>query len=280
MADKIHSVGTEFDGITPEVWSASFFPTLLEKLPFVDSVARDYESEIQGLGDTININTFPQFGLAEELTEGQRSDADSITPTKSQLVINKRVVKDYILTKKALQQSIDAGDRLRELAMHSIIKKMQAIIIAEITPSASAPDHQISYDSATTLALADILEAKELLDTQDVEDIGRVAILDAPQKNDLFNITGFTSRDFIPDGSPLAQGDISTPVLGFTIRSTTEASNVAYFFHPIFLQMAVQQEPEVGVYDLGVDGKRGRRVNMDVLFGVKQVSDLRVVTVS
>jgi hypothetical protein len=280
VSDEVLRKGTELDGITPEIWSAAFYPTLLEKMPFNDSVSRDYEGEIQALGDVININTFPQFDLADEILENERASADSVTASKQQLVINKQLVKDYIITKRAQLQSLDAGDQLRDLAMHSIMKKMQQIIIAEIAPSASAPDHTISYDTGTTLVLADILEAKELLDAADVEELGRVMIVGPAQNSDLFNITGFTSRDFIDGQSPLTSGMMSSGIVGFSPRHTSEAGAVSYFFHPLFLTMAVQQAPEVRVYDLGVDGKRGTRVNMDVLFGVKQLSDLRVVTIS
>lgn len=273
------SKGVELDGITPELWSASFYPTLLEKMAFAESVSRNYEGDIQALGDIVNINDFPQFDVAEEILEDQRADADSVTANKQQLVVNKQLVKDFILTKRAQVQSIDAGNALRDLAMHSIMKKMQQIIIAEIVPSASAPDHSIAYDSGTTLGLADILEAKELLDGADVEELGRVMIVGAAQYNDMFNITGFTSRDFMPNSNAVADGAFSTPILGFQFKWTSEAANTAYFFHPIFLTMAVQQAPDVKVYDMGVDGKRATRVNMDVLFGVKQLSNLRVVTV-
>lgn len=279
--DEVMKASAEMDGIVPELWSAAFYPTLLERMPFNSSVARDYEGEIQALGDTVNINSIPQFDVASEMNEGDANAADSTTFAKSQLIVNKQVAKDYIITKKALRQSIDAQNALRDLALHAIMKKMQQIIIAEIAPSASAPDHTLAYTSGTMLALADILTAKELLDNSDVEEIGRTMILGAAQMNDLFNITGFTSRDFIPEnGSPLASGAIATPVLGFIPKWTTAAGNTAHFFHPLFLQMAVQQLPEVEVVSLGAEGKRATRVNMDVLFGVKQMSNLRVVTIS
>lgn len=278
--DEVMRASTELDGIVPELWSAAFYPTLLEALPFNGSVARDYEGEISALGDTVNINAFPQFDDASEIAENEAAVADSVTASKTQLVVNKQVVKDYIITKKAMKQSIDSQNALRDLALHSILKKMQSIIVAEIAPSSSSPDHTAAYASGTTLALADILGAKELLDTQDVEELGRTMILGPAQWNDLFNITGFVSRDFIPGGSPLSSGAIASPVLGFQPKWTSEAGNTAYFFHPIFLQLAVQQNPEVGVYDLGGEGKRATRVNMDVLFGVKQLSNLRVVTVA
>lgn len=280
MADLVMKASAEVDGIVPELWSAAFYPTLLESLPYNDSVSRDYEGEISALGDTVNINTAPQFGGAVDMAEDEKVDADSVTFNKMQLVINHQIAKDFIMTKKALKQSIDAQNLLRDLALHSLLKKIQQIIIAEVVPNASAPDHSIAYDSGTTLALADILEAKELLDDADVPDYGqRRMILGSGAWNDLFNITGFTSRDFIPAGSPMTSGQITTPILGFVPRMTTEIGTSTHFFDPIFMTLAVQQLPEVEVFNLGVDGKRGQRVNMDCLFGVKQLSSLRVVTV-
>jgi len=278
MANRVMTT-TELAGIIPELWSSKFYPTLLESLPFNDSVSRDYQGEITALGDTVHINDFPQFDEADEILEDEAADADSVTPNDQTLVINKQVVKDFILTKKAQAQSIDAGNRLRDLALFSILKKTQRIIISLIVPSASAPDHTIAYDSGTTLALADILEANELLDGSDVEETGRTMIVGAAQVNDLFNITGFTSRDFVANANAMTQGGFTAPILGFNLKWTTEVGTVSYFFSPIFMTMAVQQVPSVGVFDLGGDGKRAARVNMDTLFGVKQLSNLRVVQV-
>lgn len=281
MADQIMRTSVEMDALTPELWSAAFYPTLVASLPFNASLALDWQGEIQSLGDTVNITSFPQFDLADELAEDEKGESDSITATKTQLVINKRVYKDYIITNKALTQSLDASNKLRDLALHSILRKMQRIIIADIVPNASAPDHSIAYDSGTTLALADLLEGKELLDSQNVPDDGqRTMITDSPQWNDIFNITGFVSRDFIPAGSPLSSGSLPTPILGFNPKMTTEAASVTYLFHPMFMTMAVQQEPAVEVFNLGSEGKRAKRVNMDVLFGVKLLDGLRVVTIS
>lgn len=281
MADVVMKASSEVSALIPEMWSAAFYPTLLANLPFNDSVSKEYEGDIQALGDTVNISSFPQFSLAQEIAEDEKVDADGITVSNIQLVINKQVAKDFILTKKAIAQSIDAMNHLRDLALHSVLRKMQSVIVAEIVPSAAAPDHTIAYTSGTTLALVDILAAKRLLDAQNVPDDGsRCMILGSSQWNDIFNITGFVSRDFIPAGSPLSSGSFPTPILGFLPKLTTEAGNTAYFFHPSFLTLAVQQAPDVNVYDLGVDGKRAQRVNMDVLFGVKQLDNLRVVTIA
>lgn len=278
--DQVMTGGSELLALRPEVWSAAFYPTLFEALPFNDLVSREYEGEIRALGNTVNISTVPQFPLADVIDENGRADADSVTVTKTQLVIDQLIVKDFIITDQADLQTIDSVNVLRDHAFFSIMKKMQQIIIAAIVPSASSPDHTIAYDSGTTLALADILEAKELLDNADVPDDGaRAMVLGAAQWNDIFNITGFTSRDFNGGASPLMSGSLPGMVLGFMPRLTTEAGNTAYLFHRIFMQMAVQKALQVKVFDLGVDGKRAFRVNSTLLMGVKQLSNLRVVTI-
>ena len=280
MADQIMKTSAELAAIVPELWSARFYEVLTAELPFNASVSRDYEGEISDLGDIVNISSVPEFALADELTEGARQDADAITVTKQQLVINKRLVKDFIVTKKAQVQSLPIMDKLREHAVYSIMKKMQALVIAEIAPSALSPEHNVAFGSGTTLALSDILNAKNLLDASDVAQGDRKMISGTSQYNDLFNITGFTSRDFIPSGSPTTQGAIVTPVLGFDAMMTTEVGNEAYLFHPSFMTMAIQEQLDIKVYDLGVDGQRGSRVNTDLLFGLKQLDSKRIVKIS
>jgi len=278
MANQI--IGTaQTTVIIPEIWSARFYDVLVDRLPFIDSVDQSYAGEIQSLGDIVNISTIPEFDQATLLGEGASADAESITLTGQQLTINSRAHKDVIVTKKAQLQSLSFMDKLRDKMIYSINKKIQADIISAIVPSASAPDHAISYDSATTLALADILEAKELLDTQNVEESNRIAVMGAAQWNDLFNITGFVSKDYIPAGSPITSGSITTPIAGFIPKMTNVVGNTSSWFHPSFLTMAIQQELNIAVYDLGVDGTRGTRVNMDILYGVKQLDNKRVVTI-
>lgn len=278
--DEQMTVDTEFSAVVPEIWSTSWYPTLLQKLPWNASVGRDQEKQIQALGDTLNITTFPQFGEATDLPEGARNNAQKITLGTSQLLVNTQTVQDFIVTKRAERQSLDVQQKIMELAFYSIMKKMQKNIIAAVSPSTSAPDHVIPYDSGTTLALADWIEAKDLLDEQDVNEMGRIAILDTAQYNDLFNIAGFMSRDFVPNSDAMSQGMITTPVLGFQVKSTSVAEDACHFFSPEFLQLAVQEEPVPELFNLGVDGQRAKRVNMTVLYGIKQVDSTRVVKIA
>lgn len=278
-ADEIMTGDTELTAIRPEIWSANWYSTLLAALPMAESIDRDYEGEIRQLGDIVNVTQWPEFDEAEEITEDQAVGAQSLTATNIQLVINKQLAKDYIVTDRAKIQTIEHADALGELVVHSLKKKMESIVFNLVAPSTSAPDHTDSWDSGTTNSLADVTDAKDLLDTQNVPNDGkRVMVLAPNQYNDMFAVSAFSSSDFV-SGRPIESASFSSRLLGFIPKmSNTGATDTGYFFHPSFMQMAVQQDLNVKQFDQGVDGRRSMRVNTDVLFGVKQFSNLRVVT--
>lgn len=276
MADEIITT-TETSAIIPEIWSAKFYEVLDARLPFIESVDKNYEGEIQNLGDIVNISTVGNFSVATDLLEGQMADAEATSVTGQQLTINKRTFKDFIVTKKSQLQSLSHMDQLRDRAVYAIMKKMHADIIAATVPSASSPDHQIAFDSGSTLALADILEAKELLDTQDVPQEMRKMLVGAAQWNDLYNISQFTSKDFVPAGSPVSSGAFQTQLVGFTVDWSSLIGNAAYLFHPSYLTMAMQQQLNVDVFKL--EGRRASRVEVDILWGLKQLDNTRVVKI-
>lgn len=279
MADQVMTAGSQLSVLVPEIWSQRYYDVLLAELPFNAIISRDYEGEIQSLGDTVKISSFPEFSAASDIAEDAVNDADAITVAQQSLVINTRSAKDFIITNQAQLQSLPAMDKLRELAVYSIMKKVENNIIDAIVPSSSSPDHQIAFDSGTTLQLADLLEAKELLDAQNVPMSDRHLVVGSAQANDIFNITGFTSSDFILAGSPLTTGELKQPLLGFMPHMTTLISDVVYLFHKSFMTIAAQQGMQIKEYDLGVKGVRATRINCDTLYGIKQLSNIRVVQI-
>ena len=280
MSDQIERASTELSVLVPELWSAKYYDVLLAALPMADTISKDYQGEIANLGDTVNVSQFPEFGDAVELAEDQKNDASAITVAQIQLIINKRIAQDFIITNLAMMQALPAMEKLQELAIYSILKKIQALIVSLIVPSPSAPDHTLAYTTGTTLALADILAAKELLDAEDVPKSNRHMCVRAAQVNDMFNISGFTSTDFGVSNAPLLNGGLPSQILGFMPHFSSLFGNTSYFYHSSFFQMATQQGMSVSVYDLGVDGKRAQRVNCDTLLGLKQFDNKRVVTIS
>lgn len=279
MANAYMDTANEVSAIVPEQWSSKYYDVLLAELPFNSIISKDYEGDIANLGDTVNIASIPEFSDATELPEADAADADAVTIGSQALVINKRIVKDFIVTNKALLQSIPFVEKLKELAIYSIQKKIQSLIISLTVPSA-APDHTITAVTPGVFALADILAVKELLDNQNVPMSDRHLVLGSGPLNDIFNITGFTSSDFVASGSPLASGQLPAQLVGFMPHFTTVVGSNVYAFHASYFTMASQQGMAVAEYDLGVEGRRAKRVNCDTLLGMKQLSDVRVATVT
>lgn len=278
--NQITSSDTLVSAIVPELWSQQWYDVLLADLPFNALISKDWEGELASLGDTVKIPTMPEFSEATELPEADANDADGVTVSTQDLVINKRIVKDFIVTNKALLQSIPFVEKLKGLAQYAIMKKIQALIISLTVPSAAAPDHTLSAVSAGTYALADILLQKELLDDQNIPMSDRHMVLGSGPLNDIFNITGFTSSDFVASGSPLASGQLPAQLVGFMPHFTTIVASTVYAFHGSYFTMAAQQGMQVKEYDLGHTGFRGNRVNCDTLIGMKQLDNKRVTTLS
>lgn len=278
MPNAYMTTGAEVSQIVPEVWSQKYYDVLLAELPMNSLISRDYEGEVANLGDTVNIPTVPEFAEATELPEADAADAESVTIGTQALVINKRLVKDFIVTNKALLQSIPFVDKLKDLAIYSIQKKIQSLILSLTVPSAAAPDHTLSATTPGVFALPDILALKELLDAQNVPMSDRHMVMGAGPLNDIFNITGFTSSDFVASGSPLASGQLPAQLVGFMPHFTTVVASTVYAFHASYFTMASQQGMAVKEYDLGIEGRRASRINCDTLLGMKQLSDIRVAT--
>jgi hypothetical protein len=278
MANAFERASTEVSAIVPKMWSQKYYDVLLAELPMESLISRDYEGEIASLGDTVKVPTVPEFSDATEYAEAAANDADAVTVTTQDLVINKHIVKDFIITNKASLQSIPFVEKLKELAIYSIQKKIQALILADTVPSAAAPDHTLSAVTPGTFALADILAMKELLDNQNIPMSDRHLCLGAGPLNDIFNITGFTSSDFVASGSPLQSGQLPAQLVGFMPHFSTVFGSTVYALHSSYMTIAAQQGMNVNEYDMGVEGIRAKRVNCDTLIGMKQLSNVRVVS--
>ena len=59
--DQVMKASAELSVLVPEVWSQKYYDVLLAELPFNSTISRDYEGEIQNLGDTVKISSFPEF---------------------------------------------------------------------------------------------------------------------------------------------------------------------------------------------------------------------------
>ena len=278
MADQIMTTGGTNAAIVPENWSEKFTDVLRATRPLLSTVSQTYAGDLNR-GDTVRIPSLAD-STAVILPEGAAADAVANTASTVSLVVDEMVALDHIVTTQAELQSISFMNHLRDGMTNAIAQKMETQLFSAIVPSASTPDHAIAYDSGTNLSRADILEAKDLLDTQNVPMQDRFMITGVAQMNDLLTVDQLINADYGNGGSGTVNGFLSSQVLGFNAAGSTNAGTTTYLGHPSFLQMVIQKSIDIKVDDLSVIGQRGFRVSASLLFGYLQLHDTRIVTIT
>jgi hypothetical protein len=279
MADQLTSSGGSNSAIVPEIWSANFQDNLRNADVLSPILRHDYENEIQSLGDTVNIPSIPDV-TATDLAEGAVGETVSSTATTTPLAINTMTSVDFKITTQAQLQSVAFIDELEKRALSAIQLKMQSNAFALISPSTATPDHVIAYDSASTLADADLLEALDLEVAANWPDnADKYLVTGGLQRNDLVNISKFYDKDTNDGDAPSITGQILAPIYGHNVRWSGAAGTTTYLFLSDFMQIAVQRGLTMKLYDIGVNGERGYRLNIDVLYGIKQMHNDRVITI-
>jgi hypothetical protein len=281
MADAFLRAGTEVAVSIPEIWSAKIYEVLVNNLVGKNLVNQDYAGDIRAYGDRVHIVTVPEGGSATAVTEGTAVDADATTQTENVLVIDKQYAYDVAITDLAMVQS-----NLNLLQAYSnqigfvLQKQLDSDIITALSAaSAAAPDHIIAGTGVGGIfnPPSDILAAKDLLDAQNVpEDGGRWILMNPADYNKILADSSVQSRDYVP-GQPLVSGMIS-PIFGFTpYKSNQLAEDTVLFGHTSACTLAIQKELTIGQYDMKVSGQRATRLTADILYGIKLLSDVRVV---
>ncbi len=279
MANQIILATGDAAAIVPEIWSGLFTSNLNDAIVLNSLISRDYENEIKNLGDIVKI---PSIGdvVAQNLPEGAAGQSQGISASTQDLTINKRSYVDFEITDQAQLQAVSFTEKIRTLAFAAIMRLMQDDLFSDVVPSTSAPDHTIDFDSGTTLADADLLEILDLAEDANWPAEGRHLVVGPRQKNDVLAITKFVDKDTNLGSSPTASGQITEPIYGDAFAWTTAAGAQAFKFHESFMQMAVQKELQVKLFDKGVTGERSDRLNIDILWGNRQVHNDRVIVLS
>lgn len=264
----------EYSNIIKEEWSDSFYEELRPALGVAELIQYRYEGIIKAWGDTVKVQTISTPGRAQILTSDNEAYTTQVpTVTNQDLVINKRAVYPVDITDWADYQANPKHQaEIRGIQVHEIARAVDQTILDTISS-----DAENSGNAAMTKAL--IAEAGRVLDKNNVPDDGsRIMIMDPQYKEDLVQVNEILSRDFIPTSSVFMSGKLKDPIYGFKVFiSNLLPADTAYFWHPSFMQVAVQKGAEYKEIDLesatNVPSMRVRGMN---LFGLKQFDNKRV----
>lgn len=269
----------EYSAIVKEEWSREFYKELRPQLGIAGLVENRYEGYIKDWGDTVKVQQFQTPGRAQILTsDNEAYDAQIPVITNVDLKVDLSAVYPVDITDWAKYQANPAYQgEIREIIVHEIARAVDETVLNAIAPISANIN---TGNAAMTKAL--IAEQDRKLSVLNVPSQGRICIMDPHYKEDLIQINEILSRDFSPTSSVFMDGVLKDPIYGFKVYiSNLLPANTALFFHPSFMQVAVQEGADYKEMDLeastNVPSKRVRGKN---LFGLKQFDAERVTKVT
>ncbi len=193
---------------------------------------------------------FPRTGDLTPVEKVENTDSESIALTYAvdNLVLDQHFQTFVRLEDKADVQSVlNIESDILERAGSGMAKKMDTFIYTTLKAgaSASAPDHIIDhYGSSGAITRTKILQARQLLNAQDVPSDERFMVISTNQEAELLDIDGFVSCEKYGSREALLNGEIGR-LFGFTVICTTVCEdNVTLYYHKSALAFARQLEPK------------------------------------
>lgn len=218
--------------------------------------------------------SFPRTGNLDPVAkvENVASDSQALTFAADQLALSQHFQTLVRLEDIADVQSIvDVPGEILQRAARGMAKKFDAAIYAALKAgaSASAPDHIIDHFSASgAMTRTKILQARSLLNLQDVPMDDRFLVISPTQESELLDIDQFVSAEKYGSSVPLITGELGR-LFGFRIIMTTVAEdNVALYYHRTACAFARQIDPKWETQRAPLE-KLADSYSLSSLYGVK-----------
>lgn len=268
MADVLTGL-TETSATAEAIVSAEVQEVLVAQMVVPPTIS-DYSSMVGPGMDRVKIPRFGSFTVNTK-AENTAVDAQSVAfATDSLLLDQHKVVQVLVediadLQAKVAITQVYVQQMAKDLAADMDLKLINDI---ETGTSASAPDHRVAYAGAT-LAKADILGARQLLNTQNVPMADRTLLVSPVSEAALMAISEFTRVDEAGGSAALRNGQIGK-LFGFDVIMSSQvedAKTLAYHksAHAFARQLAPRVQQFNDIPNLA------QRWSVDHIFGSKSL---------
>jgi len=254
-------------------WSPIFMPELKagSKLPAL--VNRDYEGQIQNKGDTVKVSqiVIPEASIKSVGVDADTFESSSLQTVQVEVKADKRcVVALEVEDLVALQSQIEAdSSEIRQSLLESCMRKLNAHLYGLVAPSASSPDHIINSVSDFNAAAASAARMRAA-QAKWMKNKGWFGALDPSYANDFLNAQTLTSKDYVEGESLVIGGEVANKRFGINwFEDDALATDQAVIFHPDFLYLVMQTQPQFKLSDLHSQKKFGYLLSVDFIFGAK-----------
>lgn len=239
---------TETDSLALERIALMIQTYLSENAVLIPTIM-DRTSDVQKGDKSVSYNR--RGGLtAETKTSGSDYNSQKFTYTADKLLLTTREGVYVEMEGEAeLHSVIEQEPHILDASIDALAQSLEAkVFTALIDVSTSSPDHAVSFDTSDTISLADIANARRLLNKQFVPKTDRFLAVNSDQETDILNLDNFLHAEKYGSNMPLMNGEIGR-IMGFRVLVTenvTESKAVAYHrSHVVFgRQQAITWEQD------------------------------------
>ena len=242
-----NEIGNTEVAVTIQALVSSIVQDELKQTAVIKPTVRDLSSQVgKGMGSI----AFPRAGgfTAETKTENTALSKQVLTFTNDTLALDQH--KGILVSVEDIA-SIQSNVGIVEEVVKRMAKEMVYAIDAHIfskliLASAASPDHRIAYTNFATdnsLGKADILEARRLLNVQNIDMNDRYLLVNPASEKALLSIDDFVHVDkYGASASGLSNGELGK-IYGFKVLMSNIPTNVqSVAYHSSAVVFAMQQE--------------------------------------
>lgn len=242
---------TETSATSAELVANLVLETLKQNAQLMPTVTDFSRFAVKGAA-SVDIPRRTQFAAANK-SENTDLVAQELTFSKDTISLNLHKAIYAKLEKIAdVQASVEVeAEILMEQAKELALQMDKDLLVQLELASAAAPDHRIAYANLSTIQRVDILEARKLLNIQNVPQEDRFLLISPAQEKSMLDIDDFIHVDkYGPSAeSALHNGELGR-VYGFKVLMSNivdDLKSVAY--HKSAVGFCVQQQPEYKTMD-------------------------------
>lgn len=265
-------------------WAPMFMDELKEQTVLPALVNKAYQGEIKQQGDRVRVSQVNR-PTATRKTVGSGHESFSTSQLATSYV---DIVADQVITAAyefddlvMLQSQIQAQDsKIRQGLLEACEIELNKYLYSLVSPSTSAPDHLIA--SVTDFNATQLNACRKLASSAKwMKEPGWYALLDPQYMSDILAAQTMTSQDYVGDDRPVVGGQVASKRFGFWLlednslangampSQVTATEDCALLFHPDFMHLVMQAEPEFKVSDLHSNKQFGFVISVRMIVGAK-----------
>ena len=237
---------TEVDATAQELVVALVQETLKQKSILMPTLAN--YSQFVGPGqDVAKVPRRTQFAAADKAEDTDLSE-QTITFSTDDIALSKhKAIYATVEMIASLQANVNVGaEVITEMANELALQVDKDLIVELKLASAAAPDHRIQFANtpANTIQQTDILEARRLLNVQNVPLNDRYLLIPPDQEKAMLLISDFVRADAYGSAGGLINGEVGR-LYGATVLMHNSLSAAEFlYFHKSAVGYAFQLQPQ------------------------------------